>query len=133
MANLQNIKEISKLRKIPLKSIAEQIGISEQGIHKMIREETMSAVVLEKVAKILNVNVCVFFDRDILCDHVEEYNATGDRGIAAKMINKVDNRNITPASSCKETTEDMQAKMITLQQDLLDAKSEIINLLKERK
>lgn len=134
MANLQNIKELSKARKIPLKSIAEQIGVSEQGIHKMIREETMSAVVLEKVARILNVNVCVFFDRDILCGHVEEYNSTGDRAIAAKNIGKIDQRNMAPASSSKNTPdEDLQAKVITLQGELLNAQSEIINLLKGQK
>lgn len=133
MANLQNIKTLSKERKISLRSISEHLGVTEQGLHKMIREETMSAVVLEKVARILNVNVCVFFDRDILCGHVEEYNSTGDRAIAAKNIGRNDQRNMVPASSSKNTQdEDLQAKVITLQGELLNAQSEIINLLKNR-
>lgn len=133
MANLQNIKVLSKARKISLRSISEHLGVTEQGLHKMIREETMSAVALEKIAKILNVNICVFFDHDILCERAEEYNAKGDRAISAKNIDKIDQRNMTLVSSPKNTQEeDSQEKIIALQTELLNAKSEIINLLKNR-
>lgn len=99
MANLQSVKVISRDKKISLRSIADQLSITEQGLHKMIREETMSAVVLEKVAKILNVNVCVFFDRDTLCDQFEQYVSTGSHAIQAKEIRKIDNRSTTHSDS----------------------------------
>lgn len=131
MANLQKIKELSKDKNIPLKAIAEQIGISEQGIHKMIREETMSAVVLEKITRILNVSVCMFFDPDVQCANFEQYNANAERSIAAKKIGKVDQRNISPKANGNQS--DLEAKIIQLQSELLAAKDEIINLMKERK
>ena len=35
MANLQNIKLLSKERKISLRAISEQLGITEQGLHRI--------------------------------------------------------------------------------------------------
>lgn len=131
MANLQKIKDLSKAKNIPLKTIAEQVGISEQGIHKMIREETMSAVILEQIACILKVNVCVFFNRERVCEHYEQYNATAERAIAAKRIGRVDNRNMLPKAR-KEGQEDLEAKVMRLQDELLEAKSKIIELLEKR-
>lgn len=131
MANLQKIKDLSKTQNIPLKSIAEQIGITEVGLHKMIREETMSVVRLEQIARIFNANICVFFDTDIQCGHFEQYNATAERAIAAKKIGKVDQRNILPKAG-KDGQEDLEAKVMRLQDELLDAKNKIIELLEKK-
>ncbi len=131
MANLQKIKDLSKAKGIPLKTIAEQVGISEQGIHKMIREETMSAVILEQIACILKVNICVFFNRECVCEHYEQYNATAERAIAAKHIGKVDQRNILPKAG-KGGQEDLEAKVMRLQDELLEAKNKIIELLEKK-
>lgn len=131
MANLQKIKKLSKARSISLKSIAEHVGISEQGLHKMIREETMSAVILEQIACLLKVNVCVFFNRERVCEHYEQYNANAERAIAAKKISKVDQRNMPPKSSSNQS--DLEAQVIKLQGELLEAKDEIIKLMKGQK
>jgi transcriptional regulator with XRE-family HTH domain len=131
MANLQKIKDLSKAKGIPLKTIAEQVGISEQGIHKMIREETMSAVILEQIACILKVNICVFFNRERVCEHYEQYNATAECAIAAKHIGKVDQRNILPKAG-KGGQEDLEAKVMRLQDELLEAKNKIIELLEKK-
>ncbi len=131
MANLQKIKALSKAKNIPLKTIAEQVGISEQGIHKMIREETMSAVILEQIACILKVNVCVFFNRERVCEYYEQYNANAERAIAAKRIGKIDQRNMLPKSSNDQS--DLEAQVIKLQRELLEAKDEIISLMKGQK
>lgn len=131
MANLQKIKELSRKKNISLKSIAEQIGVSEQGIHKMIREETMSAVVLERITRILNVSVCMFFDPDVQCTNFEQYNANAERSIAAKKIGKVDQRDMLPKKTDNQS--DLEEQVIKLQRELLEAKDEIINLMKERK
>lgn len=132
MANLQKIKELSRKKNISLKSIAEQIGVSEQGIHKMIREETMSAVVLEKITRILNVSVCMFFDPDVQCTNFEQYNANAERSIAAKKIGKVDQRDMLPKKK-NDNQSDLEEQVIKLQRELLEAKGEIISLMKERK
>ncbi len=129
MANLQKIKGLSKEKNIPLKAIAEKVGISEQGIHKMIRENTMSVVVLEQVSRILNANICVFFDADIHCGNFEQYNATAKQAIAAKKIGKVDQRTNPPKPN---GSTDLDARVIELQQKLLEAQTEVIELLKEK-
>lgn len=131
MANLQKIKELSRQKNIPLKAIAEQIGISEQGIHKMIREETMSAVVLERITRILNVNVCMFFDSDVQCANFEQYNTNAERSIAARNIGKVDQRDMLPKKNDNQS--DLEAQVIKLQRELLEAKDEIISLMKGQK
>lgn len=131
MANLQKIKELSRQKNIPLKAIAEQIGVSEQGIHKMIREETMSAVVLERITRILNVSVCMFFDPDVQCTNFEQYNANAERSIAAKKIGKVDQRDMLPKRNDNQS--DLEEQVIKLQRELLEAKDEIINLMKGQK
>ena len=119
MANLQKIKDLSKTQNIPLKSIAEQIGITEVGLHKMIREETMSVVRLEQIARIFNANICVFFDADIQCGHF------------AEKIGKVDQRNMPQKPSSNQS--DLEAQVIKLQSELLEAKDEIIRLMKGQK
>lgn len=131
MANLQKIKELSRQKNIPLKAIAEQIGVSEQGIHKMIREETMSAVVLERITRILNVSVCMFFDPDVQCTNFEQYNANAERSIAAKKIGRVDQRDMLPKKNDNQS--ELEALVIKLQRELLEAKDEIISLMEERK
>lgn len=128
MANLLKIKELSKEQGIPLKSVAEKVGISEQGIHKMIRDETMSVVILEQIARIFKANICVFFDPDIHCGNFEQYNANAERSIAAKKISKVDQRNMLPKSNGSQS--DLEAQVIKLQRELLEAKDEIISLMK---
>lgn len=128
MANLLKIKELSKEQGIPLKSVAEKVGISEQGIHKMIRDETMSVVILEQIARIFKANICVFFDEDIHCGNFEQYNASAERAVAAKNIRKVDQRNMLPKSNGSQS--DLEAQVIKLQRELLEAKDEIISLMK---
>lgn len=121
MANLQKIKDLSKEKNISIKSIAETIGVSEQGLHKMIREETMSVVVLEQIARILSADICLFFDIDVALHQTEHYEAKGERGIAARKVGKVDNRNATSSGQ----------QIIELQKELLEAKNQIINLLQK--
>lgn len=129
MANLQKIRELSKIHKIPIKAVAEIVGVTEQGLHKMIREKTMSVEVLEKVARIFGVSVCCFFDDDVTFVTKEEYKNYAERGFAVKNIENVDQR----AISSNNKDENLEARFITLQNELLEAKNEIINLLKAQK
>lgn len=77
MANLQKIKTISKERKITLRSLANQVGISEQGLQKIIRDNTTSISTVERIASILGVSPSVFFD-----ETPTSVNAMGDNSIA---------------------------------------------------
>ena len=77
MANLQKIKTLSKERKITLRSLANQVGISEQGLQKIIRDNTTSISTVERIASILGVSPAVFFD-----ETPTSVNAMGDNSIA---------------------------------------------------
>lgn len=62
MANLSLIKSLSKEKKITLKSLSEKVGISEQGMQKILKENTTSIVTIEKIAQALCVSPAIFFD-----------------------------------------------------------------------
>ena len=48
--------------KISIRSLSATIGMSEQNIHKCIRDNRIEAGVLEKIAEVLSVSVSYFFD-----------------------------------------------------------------------
>jgi DNA-binding Xre family transcriptional regulator len=62
MANLLKIKDLARMRNISLKQLAEDVGISEQALHQLIRRNTTAIATLETIATKLNVSPVVFFD-----------------------------------------------------------------------
>lgn len=64
MANLLKIKELLKEKKITIKSFSADIGMTEQGLQKLIRDNSTKIETLELIAKKLNVSVVVFFDEN---------------------------------------------------------------------
>lgn len=60
---LRLIKEICLKKNIPIRWLAEDIGISEPGLHQMIRTGSMKADVLEKICIALNADPVEFFER----------------------------------------------------------------------
>ena len=61
MANLQIIRTLSKNRGMTLKKLSELLGISENGLQRIIKTNSTKIETLEKIAKILNVSITVFF------------------------------------------------------------------------
>lgn len=59
---IQNIKETAKDFDIPLKVLAEKIGMTEQGLHGMFRKKSIKLETIEKIADVLNVSVSDLFD-----------------------------------------------------------------------
>jgi len=62
MANLQIIKDIAERRKISIRDLADRVGVKENQIHVMCRTNSTKIDTLEKIAKVLDVSVVVFFD-----------------------------------------------------------------------
>lgn len=60
--DLSIIKKISEKKGIPLKRIAENIGMSEQNLHRCIKNNNIKADSLGKIAAILNIPIQDFFD-----------------------------------------------------------------------
>ncbi|WP_290087657.1 helix-turn-helix domain-containing protein, partial [Paramuribaculum intestinale] len=64
MANLNLIKALAESKNIPITQLAQAVGVSEQQIHLMVRKNSTKIETLEKIARVLNVSVSVFFDED---------------------------------------------------------------------
>lgn len=62
MANLLKIKELARLRNISLKQLAEDVGISEQALHQLMRKNTTAIATLEAIATKLEVSPSAFFE-----------------------------------------------------------------------
>lgn len=65
MANLLKIKELARLRNISLKQLAEDVGISEQALHQLMRKNTTAIATLEAIAAKLGVSPSAFFDDNV--------------------------------------------------------------------
>lgn len=77
MANLNLIKTLVKEKRITLKEFARQCDMSEQGLHRILRDNTTSIDTLETIARALGVSPAVFFDQT-----PGSASATGDGAIA---------------------------------------------------
>ena len=62
MANFQKIKTLAKEKGISLSELAEQVGMTPNGLSIVIRDGKTMTDKLEKIAHILGVRVGVFFD-----------------------------------------------------------------------
>lgn len=64
--NLDAIKKFSEKREGGLKKLAADIGMSEQNLHRCIRNNKIQAADLENIALLLKVDIRIFFDEEIL-------------------------------------------------------------------
>lgn len=55
------IKQIAVNKKITIRKIAQEVGITEQGLQSIIRNNTTTTDNLEKISKVLNVPISTFF------------------------------------------------------------------------
>jgi DNA-binding Xre family transcriptional regulator len=60
--NLEQIKILAERRRMPFKTLAANIGMSEGNLHRCVRENKIQATDLEKIASVLGVDVSEFFD-----------------------------------------------------------------------
>lgn len=64
MANLQKIKDLAEKQNISIRMLAERVGLKENQIHVMCRNNSTKIDTLEKIAKELGVSVSYFFDEE---------------------------------------------------------------------
>lgn len=60
--NLLKIRDLCECKEGGMKRLAEEIGMSEQNLHRCIKINKMQAGDLEKIATILHVPIGYFFD-----------------------------------------------------------------------
>lgn len=115
---LEIIKRLSEKRDGGLKKLAVDAGMSEQNLHRCIRNNKIQASDLEKIAELLNVDIRTFFD-----DNIEETKtsnsvfATGDHSGASVSGNVTIGDNATLS---------VQVKLL---QQLLEEKERTIKIL----
>ncbi len=74
--NLEAIKKFSEKRSGGLKKLAADIGMSEQNLHRCIRNNKIQAADLEKISFLLGIDIRIFFDNKAaaLADNTVETN-----------------------------------------------------------
>ena len=60
--NYNKITEIATDRRISIPQLAEKIGMSKRGLYVALKENSMRIDTLEKIAKVLEIPISVFFD-----------------------------------------------------------------------
>lgn len=125
MANLILIKALAESKNIPITQLAQAVGVSEQQIHLMVRKNSTKIETLEKIARVLNVSVSVFFDEDT----TEIRQAGRDYVEDGKIEHKGTEYN-GPVTIADEA---LRAENERLKEELLEARKEIINLMKEKR
>lgn len=131
-----NIRKLTTLidgKKITKASIIKKTGISRPALDSILDGNDFKVSNLEKIAHALCVSVGYFFDDDIV---IEEYHAHGEKGMAVKQIDYVDQRTMdrhNDSTEKEESTEYLKAQISTLQKELLDARAKIIALMEEKK
>ncbi|MDR2037244.1 MAG: hypothetical protein LBQ60_04905 [Bacteroidales bacterium] len=63
--NLEEIREIAKKKDKTIKRIAQEIGMTEQNLHRCIRINSMKSKHLNKVAEFLEVPITVFLSDNV--------------------------------------------------------------------
>lgn len=107
--NLEQIRNFSKKKDIPIWVIAEKIGMSEQNLHRNIRINKIDAEMLEKTAAVLEVPITIFFD-----GNVELIDSTN--------TNKFNNKTLL----------EIKENEITMLKNMIEDKDLIISLFKEK-
>lgn len=65
MINLKKIKQVAKERKISLKELSAQIGITEQGLQNLMNKNSCNLSTLQNIAEALGVSEAIFFDQPV--------------------------------------------------------------------
>lgn len=86
MLNLQKIKKLSEIKKIPLQEVAKRINTSSQALSRMMRENGTRVETLEKIAKVFNVPINYFFDEEQCDTQISEGNTCNDIIIPREIL-----------------------------------------------
>jgi len=82
MANLQKIKDLADEKNMSVNAIAKRVGLTNQGLYKMIRNNSMQVDTLELVAAVLGVPAATFLD----CGQALDVTVTTDGGKSPSAV-----------------------------------------------
>jgi len=127
--NLELIKKLCEKREGGLKRLASDIGMSEQNLHRCIRSNKIQASDLENAARLLMVNINVFFDDDVKSASPHNVVKTkGDNSPASMYGDATSSNNSVLEERIKSLTQQLKDKNAILLE-----KERTIKILLERK
>lgn len=107
------LKDIAKAKNILIKDLAKEIGITRQGLQKVMDNETIGLNLVKRICEVLNISPSKFFD-------------SGSFGL---ILNNGVNQVVGNGNKMVIENKDKEIEM--LKQQIID-KEEIIKLLKEK-
>lgn len=119
--NLEVIRKLSENRDGGLKKLATDVGMSEQNLHRCIRNNKIQATDLEKIALLLKIDIRVFFDEQLFERANNTVHTNGDFSPASM------NGNVSVGGDA------ILAERVKHLEELLAEKERLINVLMERK
>ena len=72
MANFKIIRDLCKQKRITIRELANRVGIGDAALHKIIQNNSTNTTTIEDIAKVLEVEVGIFFDSDSVLLSKEE-------------------------------------------------------------
>lgn len=125
--NLQNIKTKVEEVKFPggIKALAEAVGMTEQNLHRCVRQNKIQAQDLENIARLLKVSVACFFDEEVTTTIRQ---AGRDYVESGKIEHKGTEYNGPVA-----VDDSLVAENAELRRRLIEAQEKIIKLMEDRK
>ena len=119
--DLQIIKKIVEENRFSggIRGLAETVGMTEQNLHRCVRENKIQAGDLEKIAKALGVPITVFFDE-----------GRGTVTVSATDHSQAAGRDLHVATSARES--ELERENSDLRQQLIEAQSKIIRLMEDK-
>lgn len=108
-----DLKDIAKNKNILIKDLAKEIGITRQGLQKVMDNETIELKLVKKICEVLNISPAKFFDS----------------GAFGLILNNGVNQVVGNGNKMIIENKDREIEM--LKQQIAD-KEEIIKLLKEK-
>ncbi|MGB4655415.1 MAG: helix-turn-helix transcriptional regulator [Bacteroidales bacterium] len=64
MINLNKIRHIAKDKKITMRKLASESGVSEPGLYQIMRNNSTTLDTLAKISEVLDVDIRVFFETE---------------------------------------------------------------------
>lgn len=127
---LSTIKTLCENRRGGMKGLAQEVGMSEQNLHRCVRENRIAAQDLEKIAKILQVSVQVFFDEEVRV--ATDYTQNGTNSYQVNNSAHVEIKDRRDQRQTQTVEDPVLTEKIKLLEALLTEKDERIADLKER-
>jgi transcriptional regulator with XRE-family HTH domain len=143
MANRLKIKDLIRERNLTIRGVATEIGISEQGLQKQIRENSTKIETLEAIARVLKVPISEFFETSYQpgknnfseYSFANEITEVGAKAISDQLVRMMNDKLIAPYSLVEEKEKEIRNlnREIGKLEKTLEEKEKYIKLLSENK